>query len=204
MTFWETVERGEYVMIALAVILIAIVCIWWVCAVKVKAGRKSYPVMMQRVRDHVMEGDIENSRQLSLSGNTPGGRVVAAGLNRVGASMPDINSAMVAVAEIEKNRMSRGQLWLRAFAVISPLLGLGGTLVGVVDRLRDLGEMGGIVDLSMICAQIAPTIVTTVAGLGVGIFSLIALTSLEATAEISRRAIDSLKMELNNLLNEPG
>ena len=203
MTFWETIERGEYVMFALAVIVIAIVIIWWVRASILHGQRKKYPVLMQRIRDHVMEGDIENSRQICKALSLPGARVVEAGLSRVGQPMGEVKAAMEDASMIEKSHMSRGARWLRAMAVISPLLGLGGTLVGIIDRLRDLGEAGAVVDTAAVCGALAPTIVTTVAGLGVGIFALVALTCLEGSINSAQRNLDELSKEFIDLLNEP-
>lgn len=203
MNFWETVERGEYVMIALAVIFIVIICIWWARSARLGKQRKGYATLMQRVRDHVVEGDIENARQLCDITTSPAANVLYAGLGRIGTPMTEVRAAMWDTAEIEKDKMTAGTRWLRALSVISPLLGLGGTLVGVIDRLRDLGLAGFSTDISAVCGAIAPTIVTTVAGLGVGIFSLIALTALESRIDSSKSKLDEVSIEFTNLLNEP-
>lgn len=203
MTFWETVERGEYVMIALAVILIIVICIWWVRGARLGKERKSYAPLMQRLRDLIMEGDVENARQLCDNSVNAGGRVLAVGIKLIGKPMADLTSAIQDMANLEKEKMSRGLVWLRAFAVISPLLGLGGTLVGVIDRLRDIGLMGELADISHLCQEIAPTIITTVAGLGVGIFSIIAFTCLDASIDGSRNRLSELTLEFTELLNEP-
>ena len=203
MTFWETVERGEYVMIALAVLFILSVCIWWVRAAKLNRQRKTYPVIMYRMKDHITEGDIENAQKFCQSLSSPGARVISVGLTRIGKPMPEITADLQTVSNIEKEEMAKGSRWLWAIAVISPLLGLGGTLVGIIDRLRDLGEMGASVDLSRICGAISPTIVTTVAGLGVGIFSLIAYTFLEAAIDSSRRDLDKVAVDFIDILNTP-
>lgn len=204
MTFWLTVERGEYVMIALAVVLIITVVIWWVRALRLSKEMNSYPGLMQRIRDHVVEGDLDNARQICGSNPSAGARVVEAGLHRVGHKIEEVVSAMKYRSDIEKEMMKRGCRWLYAFAVISPLAGLGGTLVGIIDRLRDLGESGVPVELSSVCSAIAPTIVTTVAGLGVGIFALIALTALEARIDAAERKLEELQLDFIDLLNEPG
>ena len=203
MTFWETVERGEYVMIALAVLFILIILIWWIRSAKLRRDRKTYTVLMHRVRDHVSEGDFDNARLFCQSLNSSGAKTVNLGLTRVGKPMAEISGDMDAMGSIEKEKMAKGSRWLRAIGVISPLLGLGGTLVGVIDRLRDLGELGVLVDLSMLCASIAPTIVTTIAGLGVGIFALIAFNCLEAQIDSSRQALDKVKVDFIDLLNAP-
>lgn len=203
MTFWETVERGEYVMIALAVLFILIICLWWLKADKLRKQTKSYPDLMNRIRDHVMEGDIENAIQFCASVTTPGAKIIETGLNRIGHSIEDVLSSMKEKALIEKDAMGLGIPWLRTIAVISPLLGLGGTLIGIIDQLRDLGEQGHLVDLSMLCSAIAPTIVTTVSGIGVGIFALLAYSCLETQINYSGHQLDEVASEFTDLLNEP-
>lgn len=203
MTFWETVERGEYVMIALAVLFIITIIIWWVRGAKLGRQRRAYPDLMHRVRDHVVEGDIDNALRQCSTFSTPAAKVVESGLKRIGKPMAEVSTALEQRAAMEKEAMGKGSRWLRAIAVISPLAGLGGTLVGVIDRLRDLGEGGPMVDFSMLCNAIAPTIVTTVAGLGVGIFALFAFTCLESRIQGSRERLDEVAAEFTDLLNEP-
>lgn len=203
MTFWETIERGEYVMFALAVIFIIITVIWCVRVCRLGKYNKSYPDLMQRVRDHVTEGDVENARQLCEVVITPGARMICAGVSRIGTPIHEVKTSMAEVADIEKEKMTAGAYWLKILAIVAPLIGLGGTLTGMVDRLRDLGEGVNPVDTAMVCDALAPTIVTTVAGLGVGVFSLIALACLEATIRSSRIRLDEVAVEFINLLNEP-
>ena len=203
MTFWETIERGEYVMIALAVIFVIVILIWSVRGGSVAALGKKYSWLMHRVRDMVVEGDLENARQLCEGMDSPGARLIHSGLNRVGQPMSEVRESMAQVAAGEKAQMWRGSGWLKTFAVISPLLGLGGTLTGVIDRLRDLGNSQLPVDTAMVCETIAPTIVTTVAGLGVGIFSLISLAFLEGVINKAQRKLDDLGLEFIQLLQQP-
>lgn len=203
MTFWETVERGEYVMIALALFLIIIICIWWVRASRLAKDVKAYPGLMQRIRDHIVEGDLENCKQICTASSTPGSRVVEAGIDRIGKPMLEVKSSMQDVASVEKQMMGKGVIWLWLLAIVSPLLGLGGTLVGVIDRLRDLAGSDRGTDIASVCGAIAPTIVSTVSGLGVGIFALLALACLESSLRKSRRSLDEVSVEFTNLLDEP-
>lgn len=203
MTFWDTVERGEYVMIALAVIFIAIVLIWWIRGAKLHGFSKSYSPLMHRVRDHISEGDIENARQICGASSSPGARVVQAGVDHIGKTMAEVRSAMSQSASLEKESLLNGVVWLRCFAIVSPLLGLGGTLVGVIDRLRDIAEQGAAADVATIAGAIAPTIVTTVAGLGVGIFALVALSALQSSVASARLDIERLAAQFSALLENP-
>ena len=203
MTFWETIERGEYVMFALAVIVIASVLILWIRSARLAGNRNATRKMMQKVRDYVVEGDVDNALQLCRATFSPGARVIASGLGKMGQPIAEVKDAMAETAEQESHNLSVGTRWLRTFAVVSPLLGLGGTLVGIIDRLRDMGESDVDVTTSMVCEALAPTIVTTVAGLGVGILALIFLTILEGRVGAATRRVEGLGNEFLELLNEP-
>lgn len=204
MTFWETIERGEYVMLALALILMACVVILWIRVAMLKRGKRTIPKLMERVRDYVMEGDVENAGQLCDATPSSSARVIKSGLNKMGTPISEVKTALADTAAIEKEGMDKGERWLYMMAVVSPLLGLGGTLVGIIDRLRDLGETVTGVDISMVCGALAPTIVTTVAGLGTGIVALICMTILEGVVAGARRRLDEICNEFIELLNEPG
>lgn len=203
MTFWDTIERGEYVMFALACLFILALCIWIARGSRLYRDRKHYSSLMQRVRDHVMESDLENALQVCKRAKGSGPGILSAGLENIGQPMSEVNTAMDYASGIEKEKMGKGLRWLKAIAVISPLLGLGGTLTGITDRLRDLGESGTAVDISSVCAALAPTVVTTVAGLGVGIFALVAMTFLEGSVATAQRQADRLCKEFTDMLNEP-
>ena len=203
MTFWETIQRGEYVMFALALLFIAVILIWAIRGARLHSQTKSYYPLMQRIRDHVVEGDLENARQVCESAATPGARVVESGLGQIGQPMREVRETMSETSRIEGYSLEKGTLWLRLIGVVAPLLGLGGTLVGVRDRLRDLGESEIPATVSMVSANIAPTIVTTVAGLGVGIFSLFALACLASQIKGAKRSLETLSQNFQTLLNEP-
>ncbi|MCH5238725.1 MAG: MotA/TolQ/ExbB proton channel family protein [Muribaculaceae bacterium] len=202
MTFWECIERGEYVMLALGILLLVIIIVWWVSGLRIAKGGKGYGMLMQRVRDHIVEGDLENAANISENPASPGGAVLAAGISHIGHSIAEIREAMKGVSTIECQKMNRGLIWLRLIAVTSPLLGLGGTLTGIIDRLGYLAKLGN-VDSAAICGALSPTIVTTVVGLGVGIFSLIALVSLESMIKKSERKLEELQLDFISLLEEP-
>ncbi|MCH5229779.1 MAG: MotA/TolQ/ExbB proton channel family protein [Muribaculaceae bacterium] len=203
MTVWDTIQRGEYVMFALGVLLIISLLIWWIRAASLVKERKGYAGLMERVRDHIMEGDIENASHICSVKSSAGARMLCAGISRVGHPLNEVVFAINSLSQTEKVSMARGSRWLRAIGVISPLLGLAGTLIGVIDRLRDLGESPVPVDTAMVCSAIAPTVVTTVAGLITGIIALFSMTCLDATVESSRRSLDELANDFYNLLNEP-
>lgn len=204
MTFWETLESGEFVMIALAVILIAVIVIWWIKTVSLSHSRiKNLPLLLERIKDYINEGDIDNTIGICLMTSTPGGRVMADGLLKLGAPIEEIEERMQKSAVNKKITLASGMIWLKYIAVASPLIGLGGTLAGICHRLNGIIELDGVADCGIIAEAVAPAIVTTVAGIGVGIVAIVALATLESYIACIGRNIDLAIEQLTKLLSEP-
>ena len=203
MTFWETIVSGEYVMFALAAILIAVVVIWWARTAWLLSLRKRNIALMHRIRDYVVEGDIENSISLCSGTNLPGARVVESGLKMIGSTLPEIKKAMDHEQSRQQYSLRRGNIWLKALAIIAPLAGCAGTLAGACHHLHQLALSPEGTDPAAACGAIAPTIITTIAGLGVGIIAIIAGTSLEAMGRKAEDEICDLEDELIDILNTP-
>lgn len=203
MTFWDTVEGGEYIMIALAVVIVVVVCILWVRSWQLHKQKKSYSDLMHRVRDYIVEGDFENAFKLCRAKETPGAFVLETGIRNMGQPIPDILRSMDTVSESEKKKLAKGARWLRFISIAAPLSGLCGTLAGITHRLYLLGAQESGVDISVMAAEIAPTIVTTIAGLITGILALLALVFLEKSIESSQTELNELEAGFINLINEP-
>ena len=203
MTFWETIIAGEYVMFALAVLLIAAVWILWARAVSLKRTHTGYEGMLHRLRDYIAEGDIESATNMCSVIDSPGARSVTVGLKMIGNKMDTIKDAMNEAEVHEHPKLERGIIWLKAISIISPLVSVAGTLCGICDRLRDLGSAGSEVDTSMIAASIAPTLVTTIAGIGVGVFAIVAWTSLEGSVDRSKQKLTEVCAGFREILNAP-
>ena len=203
MTFLETLSAGEYVMIDLAAILVIAIIIWIARACALSSLQKKNVAMMHRIRDYIVEGDIENAKELCESQQTPGAAVILAGLSRVGRQMGEISDAVNSALNIQNAELEKGKRWLQAIAIMSPLIGLGGSLAGICDRLEVLADAGAMADIAMLSAEIAPTIVTTIAGLIVGVAAIFIYFCLDGEIDKAKNRLARLGSDFQNLLNEP-
>lgn len=73
----------------------------------------------------------------------------------------------------ERDQMARFIPWLATFGSVSPLLGLLGTVLGVMDSFIGIAT-GGSGNISAVAPGVAEALVTTVAGLAVAIPSVMA------------------------------
>ena len=112
------------------------------------------------------------------------------------ASLPKTENveAMQALARQIVGRMERGLTTLSLIAELGPLLGLLGTVIGMVQLFEDVAKKG-LGDPAMISRGIYEALTATMTGLGIAIPALIAYMYL-------RRRIEVLTLELERYTNE--
>lgn len=96
------------------------------------------------------------------------------------ALRPGIASRLDAEAGVALARLERGFRLLDTIAQIAPLLGLFGTVIGMIDAFRNLQDAGSSVDPALLAGGIWVALLTTAVGLAVAIPTSMTLTWLES------------------------
>ncbi|WP_193182999.1 MotA/TolQ/ExbB proton channel family protein [Nisaea sediminum] len=94
------------------------------------------------------------------------------------------------VAGLFLDRLSSGLRLLSAIAMLSPLIGLLGTVIGMIDAFQALEEAGNKVDPSILSGGIWVALLTTAAGLVVAIPATAAHQLLDGIVERAGRAME--------------
>lgn len=97
---------------------------------------------------------------------------------------------LVAMAEAQLAQVTKGFRLLDSIAQVAPLLGLFGTVLGMIDAFRALQAAGDAVDPSVLAGGIWVALLTTAAGLAVAMPTTLALTWFESRAARERARID--------------
>lgn len=111
----------------------------------------------------------------------------------LGAAMssdPSAKARLIAMAEDRLGRVTSGFRLLDSIAQIAPLLGLFGTVLGMIDAFRALQAAGDAVDPSVLAGGIWVALLTTAAGLAVAMPTSLALTFFESRAAGERAKAD--------------
>lgn len=203
MDLWGIIGAGEYVILALAVLLIAAIWIWIARYVSIRKSMKPAEEFMHRMRDYIIEGDIENARKLTESFNTPVARMLRQGVHLIGSHLHEVRAAVAAGTEQESEILRRGSRWLWWISIVSPLIGLGGTLAGLAVGFHGMQQSGTSGDFASFSAIVWPTFITLICGLAVGIISLTAYTALESYIFGTKTSLQSFANRFIDLLNEP-
>ena len=190
-------------MIPLAVLLIVSIYIFIERCIALHKASKSDDNFMKRIRDYIMEGDIENAVILCKRTDTPYSRLILKGVNRIGRPMNDVLVAIENTGNIEVANLAKGFTWLSTTAAGAPMLGFLGTVVGMIEAFFALANAGTSANITVLSSGIYQALVTTVAGLVVGIAALFAYNYLVSRVNRIMNSLEAKTMEFMDLLNEP-
>ena len=190
-------------MLPLALLLLLCVYITAERAIIISRAAKEDDNFMQRIRGYIHEGETESALNLCRNTPTPYARLIAKGISRIGRPMNDVLVAIENTGNLEIASLSRGLPWLATIAAGAPMLGFLGTVIGMVQAFYAIAQAGSSATIDSFASGIYAALVTTVAGLIVGIIALFAYNYLVARINKSMTRLEARTMDFMDLLNEP-
>ena len=203
LSFWSLIMDGGYIMIPLALLMLVAIYIFVERSLVISRASKGDKTFMDRIREYVHEGDIESAQNLCRKTDTPYSRLIQKGLSRIGRPMNDVLVAIENTGNIEIANLTKGFSWLSTTAAGAPMLGFLGTVVGMIQAFFALASAGTSANITVLSSGIYQALVTTVAGLIVGILALFAYNWLVGRVNRVMNGLESKTMEFMDLLNEP-
>ncbi|MDR3061041.1 MAG: MotA/TolQ/ExbB proton channel family protein [Dysgonamonadaceae bacterium] len=203
MNILELTLKGGWIMIPIVLLLFIAVAVSIERILVIRKAGKEDTTFMNRIKDYIHEGKIDSAINLCKNTNTPYARMIEKGISRLGRPMNDILIAIENVGQIEIAKLEKGFTWVATTAGGAPMLGFLGTVTGMVRAFFDMANAGANVDIALLSSGIYEALVTTVAGLIVGIIALFAYNYLVAEVNGVVNKMESRSMEFMDLLNEP-
>ena len=168
----------------------------------VKASRLNIN-FMNRIRDFIVDGKIAAAIDLCKSTDTPIARMIEKGIERIGRPMSDVQNAIENVANLEVSKLENGLPYLAMISGGAPMIGFLGTVLGMVQTFMDMSAAGGTVDMSILASGMYVAMVTTVAGLIVGIPAYFGYNYLVARIEKLVFQMEANSIAFMDILNQP-
>ena len=152
----------------------------------------------QAALNHWAEGRQDEALSAVEPARTPADRVLGYAMARLrdGFRGPTLAAATVQRGGEELARMTSYLRLLELIAMIAPLLGLLGTVLGMIQSFQDLELAEGSANAAILAGGIWQALLTTAAGLIVAIPAAIGASLLAARAEAGAQAIESSVSEL--------
>lgn len=150
-------------------------------------------------------GDAEAARAGAEQGKAPADRVLAHAIAALGKgrSGPPLMADLMHRGSEELTDMTRHIRLLELIAMISPLLGLLGTVLGMIQSFQELELAEGAANASVLAGGIWQALLTTAAGLLVAIPAAVGASLLSARAERGAQMIEGAVARLMLIADQP-
>ena len=204
LNFFEMCLKGGWIMIPLALMLIFAIYIFIERLIVTRQASKEDATFMNRIKDYIYDGKLEAALKLCRDTKSPSARMIEKGISRLGRPMSDVLVAIENVGNIEIAKLEKGLSLLATISGGAPMLGFLGTVMGMVQAFFEMEQAGGnTINLSQLSGGIYTAMVTTVAGLIVGVCAYFAYNYLVGRVNEVMRRLEMRSMEFLDLLNEP-
>lgn len=209
-TLWTLILAGGWAMIPLGLLSVTMITLMVYNAMQLTKGKFLPTTLRQNVLANMADVRVRSAIEESADSASFYGRMMASSLPHVDATDPETlgrEHVEDAIADFTGKEAPGYMSWVGYFSVIaqaSPMIGLLGTVSGMIKAFQTLGISGGS-DPGKLAANISEALVTTASGLVVAIPCLFCfyffknkLNSMIAqTHDASREAIDAAIATVN-------
>lgn len=170
-TLWGLIRQGGWIMIPLGLLSVAMVGLAVYGFLSVREDKLLRLDMLQSIQSAVRALDFQRAASICNGNPSVLTNVLAAGLNRTSQGSIDTGSmttAMEDAAVEETTAAMRPISYLSIIAQVAPMLGLLGTVNGMIGAFQKIG-LGAMGDPERLASDIGEAMVTTATGLIIGI-----------------------------------
>ena len=178
--------------VALAVILERL--IWWLRQKSLRESSK-----LEKIFAAIENGDVKSASEMARTSQDPRLRTVWHGLNHHHTTM---QSALQVASGLEIQRASRFLVIMDTIITLAPLLGLLGTVTGIMGAFNAVGQNG--LDPSSVSAGIGEALIATACGLTVAMCTLIPYNWFTSKVEQLKFELETASTNLEVMLQNLG
>ena len=183
----------------LAFIIASVIGVWSVVErlVILRRRRVIPKAFVDRFLMHLRAGRMDKSEAISIcqQNQSPMAEVFLHGVRKWGRPSVEVEQAVLDGGERQVSQLKQGLRVLNGVSTLSPLIGLLGTVVGMIQSFNDIATAGAMGQTQTLANGIALALLTTAVGL------LIAIPAMAAYLYLAGR-IDSIVMEMDRLGQE--
>ena len=200
----DLIFDGGWIMIPLAVLFILAIYIFFERFMAIQQANKEDHNFMNKIKEHIGDGKIQAAKDLCSNSDTPVARMVEKGILRIGKPMDDIAASIENVGKLEIYKLEKNLSTMATCAGAAPMIGFLGTVIGMIFTFHEMSTSGNGVQIEALSGGIMQAMVTTVAGLIIGVLAYIGYNLLVAKVEKVIHKMESTTIEFLDLLQEPG
>ena len=189
---------GSIILITLFILSIIAVYIFIERYYTIKNVLSEDPTFLKEIKELIIKKDIESAKNICEKIDSPISRIFNQGIIKDNKSLSEISASMESHSKLEIYQLEKNLSSLATISGAAPMIGFLGTVIGMILAFHEMASSGGNINVEMLSKGIYTAMVTTVAGLIVGIIAYIAYNILVTKVD---NVIFTIEINTNKLIN---
>jgi biopolymer transport protein ExbB len=202
MSLWDLTLKGGWIMVPLAVLAVVAVYIFIDRFFAINKAAKFENNFIDRIKDYIHDGKIDAALNLCANTDRPVARMIEKGIKRLGRPIKEIEDSIEIVGKFEIYNLEKNLVILGIIAGIAPMFGFIGTIAGVIKIFYNIAQADNF-SIGLIAGGLYTKMVTSAAGLMIGIVAYIFYHWLNVMIEKVVHKLELNAMNFIDLLQEP-
>jgi biopolymer transport protein ExbB len=179
----EFLSKGGILVVPILFCSVLVLAIFCERIIRYAVNRRRGKDIENKVAKLIVEGRVEDAVTLSRQSNSPMGRILEKAIQARDLDNDMLESVIVNATENEVRDLSAYLQALATIGNIAPLLGLLGTIIGMIKAFMVIQDMGGKVNAAVLAGGIWEAMLTTALGLAVALPTMVAHSYLVAKVD---------------------
>ncbi len=192
---WELLKKGGYIMLPIGLCSIIALAITFERLITLRREKVLPAELVLASERSWSRGDFDEAVRVCDRFDVPFARILRAGLSRRHMGLGEMERALFGSGQHESTTLSRNLRGLGVIANLAPMLGLFGTVVGMI-RAFNVISLEGTGNPNLVAEGISEALLTTAAGLLVGIPTLAVYHFFRARGEKFLFEMESVALHL--------
>jgi len=194
--------KGGYMMIPLYLLFILAIFIFVERLITLNKASKTSSHLMDQVKVLVQSGQTEKAKIICAGEHTPVAKMIAKGIERIGSPLKNIEVAIENVGKIEIYKLEKNLNLLATVSGAAPMIGFLGTVAGMIQAFIAIAQEEGMVSPKLLSEGIYEAMITTAAGLVVGIIAYLGYNFLVSKVSKLVHNMEYSSIEFIDLLQD--
>lgn len=195
--------QGGFMMIPIFALSVIAIYLFFERLMIINKANQNPEQFMSKVKELVLRGDVNGAKLLCAQHDSPVGRMIQKGLSRIGSPLKNIEASIENVGKLEIFKLEKNLSSIATIAGAAPMMGFLGTVIGMVEAFIAIAQEEGSVSPKLLSSGIYTAMITTVAGLIVGIIAYLAYNFLVTRVQKVIHKMEYTSIEFIDLLQEP-
>lgn len=202
LSIWGMILKGGWLMIPIFILSLLAVYIFFERYLLIRRYACMNPGFMDQQRDCLLAGNSRKAIDLCNQENTPMSRMLIKGILHQDLPASELRAIVESSANLEVSELEKGLSTLATCSGMAPMIGFLGTVVGMIQAFYDMAMAGNNVNITLLSRGIYTAMITTVAGLIVGIIAHFAYNVLTARIDRIVNNLENTSAEFMEIMYE--